>query len=393
MNMSDTEEIDKKKGEDTETEDSTNTKFVNFIKTLGGMVLVVIVYYSLGGLILFSCKVAQSNILPTDENCAPYTNQVPEIKSTTNFSMNIFKNAFLEPDSSEKISIKYTADNSKNKFLDGLRTYKSRSDGSSVGNYMVSVIEKVTAFVFNMVNIILSTINQLPESIIILLGPILWFCAGPFIMLFGVIYSIILWFKEMSWLFKTNTNESGDGPPKWESVSGIKDLSIAWFLVIVFFWIFVLLVVLPGFSVLVVMILIFVVVSILLTKATMNNKTVGGFSIVKDVFRYHKVTITIILTIFVILNAFGNLGTVPGVFSIATVALIYFGLVGINLYQPILQQNSTPIIPNDDQFIKLCMIPKKIKEKPSFFQSLFLGGGNAKKFVKDIKNIGQQMKK
>jgi len=39
----------------------------------------------------------------------------------------------------------------------------------------------------------------------------------------------------MSWLFKKNTNETGDGPPKWVDVSGIKDYSIAWFFVVVFF--------------------------------------------------------------------------------------------------------------------------------------------------------------
>ena len=391
--MSDTEEIDKKKEEETgDTDEPTTGKVVNFLTTMGGMILVLVIYYLLGGLILFSCKVAQSNVLPTDVNCAPYTNQEPVFKSRPNNDMNIFKSAFMNAEYSEKISISYTAENSKNQIMDILRAYKNKPDSNNVGNYIVSFIEKLVAFMFNLVNMVLNMINQLPEPLIILAGPFASMFVLPLIALVGVIYSIILWFTEMSWLFKKNTNETGDGPPKWVGVSGVMDYSVAWFLVLVFFWIFVFLLILQGFSCIVGLIIILISVTVLTTKSKMNNKNVGPFNIVKDVFRYYKVLITVIITLFVVLNAFGILGTVPGLFSILTVALIYFGVVGINLYDPIMPHTS-PILPNDDQFIKSCSIPKKEAAPKGFFESLISRGGGTQKFIRDIKKISGNLKK
>jgi hypothetical protein len=394
--MSDTDEIDKKKEEETTDTETAASKLGNFLKTMGGIVVFVVIYYSLGGLILFSCKVAQSNVLPTDENCAPYTNQAPVFKNKSS-EMNIFKSAFFDPESSEKISIEYTTDNTKSQILDMLRAYKEKSNSNNIGNYMVSFIQKLIAFLFNIVNMMLNMANQLPEAFIILGGPIASMIALPFIAIVGIIYSIILWFKEMNWLFKKNTNETGDGPPVWEDVSGFKELSVSWILVVVFFWIFVILFAIQGFSSLVFLILLFISFSILMIKGTMNNKKVGSSNIIKDVFRYYKVIIAVLITLSVVLNAFGILGTVPGVFSIVTVGLIYFGIVGINLYEPILPQHSTPILPNDEQFIKLCSIPKgaaPAATKKGFFTSLFSGkggggGGGAKNLVREIKKLGK----
>jgi hypothetical protein len=387
--MSDTEEIDKKKEEETTDDTETSSsKLGSFLKTIGGMVLFLVIYSSIGGLILFSCKVAQSNVLPTDENCAPYTNQAPEFKNKSS-DMNIFKSAFFDPEFSEKISIKYTADNSRSQLLDMLRAYKEKSNSNNVGNYMISFIEKLVAFMFNVINMILGMVNQIPEPVIILGGPFASMFVVPFVALIGVIYSIMLWFTEMKWLFKQNSNETGDGGPVWVDASGVKELCIAWFLVIVFFWIFVFLLVFQGFSGIVGLVIIFINFFILTTKGTMNNKNVGPLNIVKDVFRYYKVIITVIITLSVVLNAFGILGTVPGLFSIATVALIYFGIVGINLYEPINPQNVSAIV-TDEQFVKLCAIPKKAPAKKGFWSSLLSGGANAKKLVREIKKIGRK---
>lgn len=390
--MSDTEEIDKKKEEETTDDTETSSsKLGSFLKTIGGMVLFLVIYSSIGGLILFSCKVAQSNVLPTDENCAPYTNQAPEFKNKSS-DMNIFKSSFFDPEFSEKISIQYTADNSKSQLLDMLRAYKEKSNSNNVGNYMISFIEKLVAFLFNVINMILGMVNQMPESIIILGGPFATLFVFPFVALFGVIYSVILWFTEMKWLFKQNSNDTGSGAPVWVDASGLKELGIAWFLVIVFFWIFVFLLIFQGFFCIVGLVLIFITMFILTVKGTMNSKNVGPLNIVKDVFRYYKVIITVIITLSVVLNAFGILGTVPGLFSIATVALIYFGIVGINLYEPINPQNLSAIV-TDEQFVKLCAIPKKAPAKKGFWSNLFSGGGtSAKKLVKDIKKIGGQRK-
>lgn len=195
------------------------------------------IYFCLGGLILFSCKVAQSNILPTDENCAPYTSQAPEFllpKESKNL-INIFKSAFFDADSSEKIYFDYKQ-NAKSTVLDLIKSYKEKPNGGSVGHYLVSFIEKITAFLFYFVGLLLSFINRLPETLIILVSPIAFVFLIPFIAIVGMIYSIILWFTEMKWFFKVNTNDTDEGLPKFEDVSGLTQQAWAWFLVLVACW-------------------------------------------------------------------------------------------------------------------------------------------------------------
>jgi hypothetical protein len=78
---SDTSAIDEKNQE-------TNTASSNYFSNVGGFVfnvfilfIIIALYFGSGGLILYSCKLGQSNILPTDQNCFPYNEEKPEIKS------------------------------------------------------------------------------------------------------------------------------------------------------------------------------------------------------------------------------------------------------------------------------------------------------------------------
>ena len=63
---------------DTEVQITKNT-ISNYILSLLIIILGVVSYFFLSGLILYASKVAQSNILPTNENCMPFTNESPEI--------------------------------------------------------------------------------------------------------------------------------------------------------------------------------------------------------------------------------------------------------------------------------------------------------------------------
>lgn len=388
---SDTDAIDKKKGEDQENStESATEKIKSFLKTIGGKVLTIIIYFSLGGLILFSCKVAQSNILPTDENCAPYTSQQPTFKLPPSKNLiNIFKSSFFDPESSEKIYFSYE-ENAKSTLLDLLRSYKEKPNSGSIGNYFVSYFEKLTAFLFYFVSLLLSFVNRIPESLIIMLGPIGFLFVYPFVFFVGLVYSIILWFTEMTWFFKMNTNDTDEGGPKFEDVTGLKQNALAWFLVLVFAWGAFFLFTFQGYTMIVMTILLFVGGVILSTVGNMNEKSISVLSVIKDVFRYYKVVITVIISIFVVLNAFGILGNVPGFFSLVTVGLIFFGIIGMNIYQPIEETSLSPLV-SDDQFVKLCALPKREKKAPSFWTSLFSGGG--KELVRDIRKVSKQLKR
>jgi hypothetical protein len=53
--------------------------YVSFLKALGNLVLVILITLFFGSSILYCCKVATANILPTEVDCTPYTTHDPDI--------------------------------------------------------------------------------------------------------------------------------------------------------------------------------------------------------------------------------------------------------------------------------------------------------------------------
>ena len=80
------------------------------------------------------------------------------------------------------------------------------------------------------------------------------------------------------------------------------------------------------------------------------------------------------------------MGAVPGIFSIITVGLIYFGFISMNIFTPIEISDLTPVV-NNKQAKKTCIGVVETKEKHGFLYNLILGqkGGN--------QNITSQLKK
>ena len=52
---------------------------IGFATTLFGKMIHLCITVAIGSLILYSCKVAQSNILPTNKTCFPYTDIIAEL--------------------------------------------------------------------------------------------------------------------------------------------------------------------------------------------------------------------------------------------------------------------------------------------------------------------------
>jgi hypothetical protein len=97
----DTSAIDEKK---KESESSKNEDLISNIGPFIGSVIrtfiYIILYFVVSGLMLYICKLSQSNILPTDLKCSPYTDEKPRI---TNIPINIFT-TFTDPPLSMKIN-------------------------------------------------------------------------------------------------------------------------------------------------------------------------------------------------------------------------------------------------------------------------------------------------
>jgi hypothetical protein len=386
----DTSTIDNKKSE------SSNKSGVNipqFFTTLLSLIVLLIIHFSLGGLTLYACKLAQSNILPTEGKCFPYTNiSKPKIDEILT---NIFP-TMTTPSLSMKLKFPYDEYNASNKILDLFRNYKSEPYSNFLMNYFIEIIESLILVNYSSLNFILNSFNGIPEILIVLFGPFLLFFSLFFVFLFNNLYVIYLWFASMGWFFKMNVNDRSDAKPKWESVSAFDPVNFgcAVGLVILFSCLVWLLVLgLPVLPFVTMMICLFTLVGY---KSILNpqsaNKSVNATHIIKDVFKYYKTTIMGIFSILVVISAFTNLGNIPGIISLVVLLLIYFGLVSVDLFKPINEANVTALVSNR-QAKKSCVFNEPLKRK-GILNYLLSGGAGThthNNIVKDLKKLAKQM--
>lgn len=385
--INDTSAIDDKKEEDsTKTSSTFASNVVSFLTSVIISILIVLAYFSSSGLILFVCKLAQSNILPTESDCFPYTENKPNI---TPIQTNIFT-TFTEPEMSMKMEFPYDSFNSSNKILDIFREYKAKSSSNFLGNYFISIIEQLMNFNYASINTIMNALNGLPEALLIGLGPIIIGFMFVGMLIVNLIYTVYLWFANMSWFFKKNTNDTGDGMPKWEDVT--ITTPIDWGLAIGLVILFIILFFLGAGVILSIVpyaILTLCIITTLTYKGLLNGKKATALTIIKEILKYYKLAVVTIFSLFVMSLAFSKLGTGPGIFSIITIALIYWGIISIDVFKPIPETNLTPAV-SYNQAIKKCSIIKPKGENHGFLYNLVFGqkGGNITKELKKIsKNL------
>jgi hypothetical protein len=384
---SDTSAIDEKQDQSTSSNQS------NFISNIGGFVITVIVlfiiiafYYGSSGLLLYACKLGQSNILPTDVHCYPYEETKPNIEP---IQTNIFT-TFTDPALSMKMKFPYNDYNSSNTILDMFREYKNEPGSNFLANYFISMMESVVQFNYSSFNYILNMLNGLPEILLVLFGPIIVAILSTFIFLADHIYLIYLWFAKMGWFFKTNTNDSGTGNPKWEEVGFTSpfyywcSVSLVFLFIILFFFCF------PLFSIISSLAMGWCMFSCITYTAEMNNKSINASTIIKDVFKYYKIPIMGIFSFLVILSAFTNLGIIPGIISIVILALIYFGIIAIDTFKPI-NKDHLSALSSYNQAKKTCNFKEPSKDKHGLLYNLLFGGQKGGNLTKELKNIGKNL--
>jgi hypothetical protein len=383
---SDTSAIDEKKEESSSSNKGDYISNIgSFITSVIVMFIAITVYYTGSGLILYACKLAQSNILPTDVHCSPYTDSEPNIQP---IKTNIFTTGGESP-LSMKLSFPYNEYNSKNYILDMFREYKNEPRSNFLANYLISMIETIINFNYSAFNKILDMLNGLPEIILVIFGPVIVAIISTLIFIVDHFYLIYLWFAQMGWFFKTNTNDSGTGNPKWEDVTFMSPFNYwcAVWLVILFCILFFFS--LPFITILASLSMSWCIFSCITYKAEMGGKIISALPIIKDTFKYYKTLIMSILSFFVVVNAFGKLGTIPGIFSILTLLLIYFGIISIDLFNPSSKENLSPVV-SFNQAKKTCSFKEPSKEKHGLLYGLVFGqqGGN---ITKEIKEIGKKL--
>jgi hypothetical protein len=335
-----TSEIDEKKNKKSEI----TQKITTFIKSITGLLFFLFIYFLIGILVLYGCKVAQSNILPTNINCFPFTENKSDLRE---IPINIFVETINNHLVSDKISFTQEL-NKKNILIDILREEKLQPFSHFLANYFISIIDSLIALNSLSLNVLLNGINSLPELFIIFLGPILFPIYFSCIFVINCIYYCYLWFAKMSWFFKQNINKSEDSKPNWQSVSLIDPVNFGF--AFLFIALFTFLFFTIGFATLPVLPMITIIWSIitcLTTKSTFNE------NIYIKAFSFFKVPFMMILSVFIILTVFSILGQIPGMLSIVTLLLIYFNILPIDMFKKIIQENKTPIV-SYEQAKKIC---------------------------------------
>ena len=388
---SNTSAIDEKKKEESKSSDKGDylKNIVSFITSVVIMFVAITVYYTGSGLLLYACKLAQSNILPTDIRCSPYTDLDPNIQP---IKTNIFTTGGDSP-LSIKLSFPYNEYNSKNYVIDMFREYKNESSSNFLANYFISMIETIIHFNYSAFNKILDMLNGLPETLLVIIGPAIAAFMITIIFIIDHLYLIYLWLAQLGWFFKSNTNDSGKGAPKWEDVTfgwTFRYWSAIW-LAIIFIMAFFF--ALPVISILAAFSMLWCIFSCISYKSEMGGKVISAFPIIKDTFKYYKTLIMSIISFFVVVSAFSKLGLIPGIFSILTVILIYFGIISIDLFNHSSKENLSPAV-SFNQAKRTCNFKEPINEIPKEKHGLLYGllfgqkGGN---ITKEIKEVGKKL--
>jgi hypothetical protein len=373
----------------TPSEYLTNLK--QFVQTVVTIILVFVIYYFNSGLILFVCKLAQSNILPSDVNCYPYTDNKVNIQS---IETNIFK-TYSDPPMSMKLSFPYDAYNSSNKIGDLFRSYKDEPTASSIAMYLISIIESLIAQNYAFINYAANMMNGIPEALIIILGPIIALFGVILLFLYDHLYLIYLWFAKMGWFFKKNANSEESKKPAWVDVSILNpiDYFFAIFLVMIFIGLFYfLLMVLPVLPLLTV---IWCVYSSIFYKGEMLGNKVSALGVIGQMFKYYKFSFMTIISFFVIVVAFNTLGVIPGAFCVLVTVLIYFGVISINLFKGNKETSLSKVV-SYHQAKKTCVLPSGTVKKTTnrgilynLFKELFTGQTGGTILTKELKDLSK----
>jgi len=200
-----TSSIDDKKTDDTGST-STQPDFKAFvfnyiysiIFTIGVSIFII------GGLGLYTTKVAQSTILPDSVDYAPYSDLIGEnVSANIQIPMNIMRPHFFSPP--EKTTAQTAIFNSEEyldsfvkSFICALKSWANPNGGflSSYALYFSKVYDNIVAKNFMFMNFVFGGLGQiLPESIIMLVyaffGPLIWIVLFLFSNGLSILYHVV----------------------------------------------------------------------------------------------------------------------------------------------------------------------------------------------------------
>ena len=326
----DTSAIDEKKAEESGTS-TTSPDFKGFISNyLSSIIFTIgISIFIIGGLGLYTTKVAQANILPDDIELAPYT-IFDRIVKPISVDMNVMRPSFF---SENKDTLSQKAIFNSQEYLDSfnksfLCSLKNSADPNAglfanAPLYFSFVYDNLVAKNFLAINTIFFYLSYLPESAIMFLyglfGIFLWMGLYFFNVCISIFYHII----NIPQLFRTRNEET----KQWETAEGISFFRFMKFILFFFLWIplgalsaFIM----PAFFTIYGLIAPLFASYKLKQTSGKQNKTFNVIDFIKDTFAYKKFFFFILATLSLFSNGIKYLGNNAIVGIIVAVIFAYF---------------------------------------------------------------------
>lgn len=326
----DTSAIDEKKAQETGTS-TTSPDFKGFISNyLSSIIFTIgISIFIIGGLGLYTTKVAQANILPDDIELAPYT-IFDRIVKPISVDMNVMRPSFFS-DNKETLSQKAIfnsqeyLDSFNKSFLCSLKKSADPNAGlfANAPLYFSFVYDNLVAKNFLAINTIFFYLSYLPESAIMFLyglfGIFLWIGLYFFNVCISIFYHII----NIPQLFRTVSETDNK---KWETSENISFLRFMKFILFFFLWIPV-----GAFSAFI-MPAFFTIYGLIaplfasykLKQTSQNDKPFNVIDFIKDTFAYKKFFFFILATLSLFSNGIKYLGNNAIIGIIVAVVFAYF---------------------------------------------------------------------
>jgi len=343
--------------------------------------------------ILYACKIAQSNILPTDINCYPYQSVDPVVQPV-DININLYKDPTSGIKESQKINFPYNENNKKNKMIELLSGLVNEPNAYSFTAYIVNILLTLIAFDYSSVNVFLNLLNEyFPEWFILFFGHYL---VGGFVFVLfflNIIYFLYLLFSKMKWLFMKNTNKSG-AHPVWTELGFAEDFyeySIAWILAIGIgcFTVFGLPIAGSVGGTLAFCILSYIALSILIGYDSLLNG-VKASNILGGIVQYHKPIISLLFSSLLVTGLYSSSYTTAGTVALVILIVLYIldsnGIPNIGFFKDSIASGLSPLS-SYKQAKRECTNHPTSPFHSGFFSSLGLGNMNFSNISKKISNF------
>ena len=312
--------IDEKKNK---SNNDPKLQMADFFKSLFGQLFILGIIILLGSLILFKCKIAQTNILPTCLAFFPYTDVAPPINPIV-VDINIVKT----PTAVFSTKLSFLQDeNMKAGILGSLKNMIDGPNSSVYKLYIATTLQELIATNFTIINSFYNLLNSyLSETLIIFVAPLFSWLLYIFIVIVNNFYMWILWFKNMSLLFseKTGTSEktTWKAGNMWDISNILMSILTIYILVILFFILGIWLII-PLTVGIISIFCLFYPLGISAKNAT-SGKPYGVMNTILNVLKYKLSIIMYITSLFVILNASAIFGGYFAFVSLIACLLLYF---------------------------------------------------------------------